>query len=428
MDQSDQMDAMFKSSRTDEIDPVSGNEVPTGSLPEEVRDDIPAQLSEGEYVVPADVVRYFGVKFFEDIRTKAKQGFQDMEANGRIGGEPIGGMEMGGDELPFDISELQVADDGQPEQPMMNEGGLTRGYNPGGDVVKPVTEMNEPDWLQGYNSNVNNYAPDEYKTYVNAEGLTMSIRFVNGKPVSPIPTGYTLQGSAVEEAAPVVSSGGSDDSTPAPDVEPKPETDWTKASLGEYEKAMDQRDSLLMKGLTAGAGLINPVLGLAARQSVHTKNWNMMKGLEEKLKDESLGKDERTKLEGYYSTLVKDREDVDKDTRSGLVEKSGIFGGQSTMRENLRDTNKDGKVNFGDTWLGDTLGFDGKVGNQGASMKASMAGDRRNDSGGSSNNASTPKASSGGKNNFFQNVANTFTPNDGKSYVGGSLKDDDEDK
>ncbi len=40
-----------------DVDPVSGNEVPPGSLAEEVRDDIPAQLSEGEYVVPADVVR-----------------------------------------------------------------------------------------------------------------------------------------------------------------------------------------------------------------------------------------------------------------------------------------------------------------------------------------------------------------------------------
>ena len=49
-------------------DPVSGNEVPSGSLAKEVRDDIPAQLSEGEYVVPADVVRYFGVRVFEDMR------------------------------------------------------------------------------------------------------------------------------------------------------------------------------------------------------------------------------------------------------------------------------------------------------------------------------------------------------------------------
>ena len=41
-------------------DPVSGNEVPPGALPSEVRDDIPARLSEGEYVVPADVVKSMG--------------------------------------------------------------------------------------------------------------------------------------------------------------------------------------------------------------------------------------------------------------------------------------------------------------------------------------------------------------------------------
>ena len=71
------------------VDPVSGNEIPSGSLAEEVRDDIPAQLSGGEYVVPADVVRFFGVKYFEDLRIEAKLGLQDMEKNGRIGGEPV---------------------------------------------------------------------------------------------------------------------------------------------------------------------------------------------------------------------------------------------------------------------------------------------------------------------------------------------------
>ena len=70
-------------------DPVSGNDVPSGSLAEEVRDDIPAQLSEGEYVVPADVVRFFGIKFFEDLRMQAKMGLAQMEDAGRIGGEPI---------------------------------------------------------------------------------------------------------------------------------------------------------------------------------------------------------------------------------------------------------------------------------------------------------------------------------------------------
>ena len=70
-------------------DPISGNEIPPGSTAKEVRDDIPAQLSEGEYVVPADVVQYYGVKFFEDLRAEAKRGLAEMERTGRIGGEPV---------------------------------------------------------------------------------------------------------------------------------------------------------------------------------------------------------------------------------------------------------------------------------------------------------------------------------------------------
>jgi len=70
-------------------DPISGNEIPPGSTAKEVRDDIPAQLSEGEYVVPADVVQYYGVKFFEDLRMEAKQGLAEMDRTGRIGGEPM---------------------------------------------------------------------------------------------------------------------------------------------------------------------------------------------------------------------------------------------------------------------------------------------------------------------------------------------------
>jgi len=79
------------------VDPVSGNQIPPGSMAKEVRDDIPAQLSEGEYVVPADVVQYYGVKHFEDLRNKAKGGLGQMERDGRIGGEPVpvGGPKAG---------------------------------------------------------------------------------------------------------------------------------------------------------------------------------------------------------------------------------------------------------------------------------------------------------------------------------------------
>ena len=92
------------------VDPVSGNEIPPGSLASEVRDDIPAQLSEGEYVVPADVLRYYGVRFFEDLRAEAKQGLSQMDADGRIGGEPVpaGGPQMEeGDLTPEEMAVLQ---------------------------------------------------------------------------------------------------------------------------------------------------------------------------------------------------------------------------------------------------------------------------------------------------------------------------------
>ena len=104
-------------------DPVSGNPVPNGSMANEVRDDIPAQLSEGEYVVPADVVRYYGVKHFEDIRNKAKSGLQSMEANGRIGGEPVpvGGPKAGMQQPPTPYNTVPT----QPQQQM--SGGLNQG-------------------------------------------------------------------------------------------------------------------------------------------------------------------------------------------------------------------------------------------------------------------------------------------------------------
>ena len=99
------------------IDPVSGNEIPLGSTAENVRDDIPAQLSEGEYVVPADVVRFYGVKFFEDLRAEAKMGYNMMAQNGRIGGEPVEDE----DDIGLDLSDLEIVDVQE-----MNTGGLPK--------------------------------------------------------------------------------------------------------------------------------------------------------------------------------------------------------------------------------------------------------------------------------------------------------------
>ena len=65
-------------------DEVSGNPIPAGSSDTNVRDDIPAALSDGEYVVPADVVRYHGLKTFVDMYDEAKMGLMMMQAEGQI--------------------------------------------------------------------------------------------------------------------------------------------------------------------------------------------------------------------------------------------------------------------------------------------------------------------------------------------------------
>jgi hypothetical protein len=69
-----------------EIDPISGNEVPLGSTPENVRDDIPAMLSQDEYVLPAHVVKWHGLKHIQEMQMEAEAGLMSMAMEGLIGG------------------------------------------------------------------------------------------------------------------------------------------------------------------------------------------------------------------------------------------------------------------------------------------------------------------------------------------------------
>jgi len=185
LNEEQQTEAVFKSVRTD-VDPVSGNDVPPGSLPEEVRDDIPAMLSEGEYVVPADVLRYYGMKFFEDLRAEAKMGLAGMEANGRIGGEPV--MD---DDLPFSDEELMAMDMPDTEEVAAAEGGLM-GFQEGGLNFPAYIKQPDLSFMGGTGGG----SGLEYRTYVNEAGMTITIPFFDGEPMGMIPPGYVPEGSA----------------------------------------------------------------------------------------------------------------------------------------------------------------------------------------------------------------------------------------
>ena len=101
------------------VDPVSGNDVPSGSMQEEVRDDVPAMLSEGEFVFPADVVRYIGLSKLMQMRQQAKMGLKIMEEMGQMGNSEEA-------TLPddFGIPDIEIIDDDEDEAPEMAQGGV----------------------------------------------------------------------------------------------------------------------------------------------------------------------------------------------------------------------------------------------------------------------------------------------------------------
>lgn len=66
------------------MDEETGIMIPTGSNAENIKDDIPAALSTGEYVLPADVVRWHGLRHIQNMMSEAKMGLMSMQIDGQI--------------------------------------------------------------------------------------------------------------------------------------------------------------------------------------------------------------------------------------------------------------------------------------------------------------------------------------------------------
>jgi hypothetical protein len=172
-------------------------------------------------VVPADVLRYYGVAFFEKLRAKAKQGLAEMEAGGRIGGEPVEMEDDDEGELPFDVSELQTSGgddaDMQMAQMGMAQGGTVK-MQEGGTMTQPATTFNPADWQTPgstyFNQGATPQQQSEYRVYQNAQGQTISILFINGVAQQPIPEGYFPQGQAPKVEQPTPADSGDRDERP----------------------------------------------------------------------------------------------------------------------------------------------------------------------------------------------------------------------
>jgi hypothetical protein len=208
-------------------DPISNNPVPVGSTKKEVRDDIPANLSEGEFVLPADVVRYHGLEKIMGFRDQAKQGLQKMEDMGQMGNSDQATLPDG---TPFQ----QMAEGGAVPVPTIQQPEvIAQNQIPGVQYVAPTTQAVRPS-IYSFNQQMPqvtvptqpsvtvptqpNYQTPAYrqststaetpkfsnllgtqfgqlqesvtKRYVNDAGEEMYIPFVNGKPIYPIPNGF----------------------------------------------------------------------------------------------------------------------------------------------------------------------------------------------------------------------------------------------
>ena len=192
-------------------DPVSGNDVPIGSLQEEVRDDIPAQLSEGEFVMPADVVRYHGLDKMMALRDEAKMGLRRMEAMGQMGNSEEATLP---DDVPFGLEDLDIAEEPLemqvggfvPTAPQFTPGGVQQSqfqnytpqftpYQP--PQILPMPQAPQQTFTPMAPTNIpqfNQFVTPTYVTYVNDEGNAIQIPVdANGKPLIPVPAGFKKQ-------------------------------------------------------------------------------------------------------------------------------------------------------------------------------------------------------------------------------------------
>ena len=127
------------------------NDPPVGSTPSEVADDIPAMISEGEFVIPADVVRYVGLDKIRAMMQEAKHGLACMEDEGLIvdvdeEGRPQQDQKEKSDDKVAIIETVQI-EKVDPMMTQMAEGGMTDKDSP---VSSPILNPeNKPVMAEG---------------------------------------------------------------------------------------------------------------------------------------------------------------------------------------------------------------------------------------------------------------------------------------
>lgn len=287
-------------------DSVSGNEVPAGSLEGEVRDDIDAKLSAGEFVIPADAVQFYGVDKLEKMIQKAKTSLEEMEANGRIGGEE----EIEDEELPFTDDELVTVEENAPtNKPVvkMAEGGAV--FNP-------------QDYAYGGTTGV------QTRMYINADGSKRAILFINGEPTQEIPEGFlpdtpenraTFNPDTTETKVQDVSDNAEDHWKDSANEENGQNVDPKEWEEKDFQNYIDQQG--FVNGLTKASALVpgGVLIGAAVKKGNEYTGRKAYEELQERIGNEATPPEEKERLKAISDNWPKE------ESTAGKV--GGILGG-----------------------------------------------------------------------------------------------------
>jgi hypothetical protein len=276
------------------VDEVSGNEVPSGSTRKEVRDDIPANISEGEFIFPADVVRFIGLEKLMQMRQMAKMGLKEMEAMGQMGNSDEATMP---DDLPFGMADLIIVE-GEDDSEENN-------FAVGG-IQWPVSPAD---------------VPIETKVYINEAGNKINIRFQGDKPLDTIPDGYVLFTGEEVTPEPVVRQGGDGSSSgqPAPKNPFVEAGSWQNAPLDMYIKELDKFTGYTPSVVAGLAGALGgPLIGAAVYAGNKLNKKQILATIDERIEQAK-----KTDVVGQVAAL---RAAKDKLMGKGEKENTSIFG------------------------------------------------------------------------------------------------------
>ena len=341
-----------------EVDPVSGNDVPIGSTKEEVRDDIPAMVSEGEFVFPADVVRYIGLNNLMNMRQEAKMGLKKMEAMGQMGNGDEATLP---DDMPFGMADIVIVE-GSDEPEEMAQGGVVQAQT--GTFVTPMFNPSKQD----------------VREYKNEKGESLFIPFLNGEPVYPIPAGYSPVGQAPTETTPETPAptedGGGGGGRKKPVVNEFTEAgSWAGAPLDMYIKEAEKVSAY--GNMAAGAtAALNPVIGMFVFGALKNEKRKLNNTIDARIKEaekagltdsvaalkavkKRMSPEGQSVLEQAQSTVVdafKSLLGIEKGTKEATkVDNAIVNAGKVNVDTPDADVEKLAKVSVEDTFAEDML-------------------------------------------------------------------------